>query len=107
MEFGGILSAVQSGKCDFAASCITITEERAESVLFSVPNYYGGIAVAVWQDSGFAPQQTAGRRDITSSDLPKSKYTAIAQLANAKIGIQTGQSFDELVQKALPDAEIV
>ena len=57
MDFGGILPAVQSGKCDFASSCITITAERAESVLFSMPNYYGGVAMAVVRDGGAALQQ--------------------------------------------------
>ena len=47
MDFGGILPAVQTGKCDFAAGCITVTEERAQSVLFSSPTYRSGtVAVA-------------------------------------------------------------
>ncbi|MBR4539357.1 MAG: transporter substrate-binding domain-containing protein [Clostridia bacterium] len=56
MDFGGILPSVQSGKCDFASSCITITEERAESVLFSSPNYYGGIAVGVRAESALSSE---------------------------------------------------
>ncbi len=96
MEFGGILPSVQSGKCDFASSCITITEERAESVLFSVPNYYGGIAVAVWQDSGAAMQQAAGTTGIES----------LEDLATARIGVQTGTTFDEIVLETLPNATI-
>ena len=96
MDFGGILPSVQSGKCEFASSCITVTQERAESVLFSSPNYYGGIAV------GVLSTQAAAQMDI-----PEGKYTSLSQLANAKIGVQTGQSFDELVKKALPNAEIV
>ena len=47
MDFAGILPAVQSGKVDFAATGITITEERAESVLFSSPNYHSGTAMVV------------------------------------------------------------
>ena len=96
MDFGGILASVQSGKCEFASSCITVTAERAESVLFSSPNYYGGIAVGVLKT------QAAAKMDI-----PEGKYTSISQLANAKIGVQTGQSFDELVKNVLPNAEIV
>ena len=42
MSFDAVLPAVQSGKCDFGGSGITITAERAESVLFSEPNYSGG-----------------------------------------------------------------
>ncbi len=47
MNFNGILPAVQSGKCDMGMSGIAINEERAESVLFSVPDYYGGTVAVV------------------------------------------------------------
>ena len=54
MSFGGMLPAVQSGKVDFAATSITITKERAESVLFSTPDYYGGIVLAMWDEDAAA-----------------------------------------------------
>ena len=47
MNFDGILPAVQNGKVDFAAAGMTITEEREESVNFSIPYYTGGTAMAV------------------------------------------------------------
>ncbi len=47
MNFDGILPAVQSGKCDFAAAGIAVTPERAESVLFSEPNFEGGTVAVV------------------------------------------------------------
>ena len=47
MSFDAVLPAVQSGKCDFGGAGITITEERAESVLFSEPNFSGGTVIAV------------------------------------------------------------
>ena len=47
MNFDGVLPAVQSGKADFAAAGITITEERKESVYFSDPYYTGGTVMAV------------------------------------------------------------
>ena len=49
MDFGGMIPAVVSGKVDFAASCITITEERKKSVGFSDPYYTGGTAIAVYE----------------------------------------------------------
>jgi len=49
MDFGGMIPAVVSGKVDFAASCITITEERKKSVGFSDPYYTGGAAIAVYE----------------------------------------------------------
>ena len=57
MDFSAILPAVMSGKCDFASSGITYTEERAESVLFSETYYISHSVMAVLteadQDGGF------------------------------------------------------
>jgi polar amino acid transport system substrate-binding protein len=47
MNFGSLIPALIAGKVDMIAACITITEERAKSVLFSEPYYKGGIAVLV------------------------------------------------------------
>ena len=47
MNFDGILPAIQTGKCDFAAAGISVTPERAESVLFSQPNFSGGTVAMV------------------------------------------------------------
>ncbi|MDR0986731.1 MAG: transporter substrate-binding domain-containing protein [Ruminococcus sp.] len=40
MSFDALLPSIQSEKYDLAAGCITITEERAKSVLFTDPVYY-------------------------------------------------------------------
>ena len=58
MNFDGILPAVQTGKADFAAAGITITEERKESVNFSEPYYTGGTLMAVLKgdESGIASE---------------------------------------------------
>ena len=42
---GGMLTSTSTGKADIAAGCVSITEERKESILFSEPDYYGGIIV--------------------------------------------------------------
>ncbi|MBK5914205.1 transporter substrate-binding domain-containing protein [Rhodocyclus purpureus] len=47
MEFGSLIPALSSGKVDMIASCITITPERAQKVLFSESYYQGGIAALV------------------------------------------------------------
>jgi polar amino acid transport system substrate-binding protein len=47
MDFGAMIPALISGKVDMIGACITITEERAKSVLFSAPYYTGGIAALV------------------------------------------------------------
>lgn len=47
MDFGAMIPALISKKVDMIGACITITEERAKSVLFSEPYYKGGIAALV------------------------------------------------------------
>jgi polar amino acid transport system substrate-binding protein len=47
MDFGAMIPALISGKVDLIAACITVTEERSRSVLFSAPYYTGGIAAIV------------------------------------------------------------
>jgi len=47
MDISAIIPSLISGKSDMAACGITVTDERAKSVLFSIPNYKGGIAVMV------------------------------------------------------------
>ena len=47
MDIAAIIPSLISEKADMAACGITVTEERAKSILFSIPNYKGGIAVMV------------------------------------------------------------
>ena len=50
MNFDGVLASVQTGKCDFAASCLAITAERQESLDFS-ESYYAESVVFVLQSN--------------------------------------------------------
>jgi polar amino acid transport system substrate-binding protein len=47
MDFGAMIPALMANKVDMIGACITITEERAKSVLFSAPYYVGGISALV------------------------------------------------------------
>ncbi len=47
MNFDAVIPSIASGKCDFGCSGISETEERRESVNFSVSDYYGGSVLAV------------------------------------------------------------
>lgn len=47
MDFGAMIPALVAKKVDMIGACITITEERAQKVLFSEPYYIGGIAALV------------------------------------------------------------
>jgi len=59
MDIAAIIPSLITGKSDMAACGITITEERAQSVLFSIPNYKGGIAVMVVAGDG-VPESADG-----------------------------------------------
>jgi len=47
MEFGSLIASLLSQKTDIIGACMTITKERAQSVLFTKPYYTGGMAVVV------------------------------------------------------------
>ena len=46
MAFDSIIPAVQSGKADFAAAGLTVTEDREKQVDFS-DSYYTGVQVII------------------------------------------------------------
>lgn len=93
MSFDGALPSVQTGKCDFAACCITVTEERAESVLFSEPNFSGGTVMAVMK----AEEPAAGG------------ITSVAQLnaPSIRLGLPQASAADAAVRDELPEAQVV
>ncbi len=45
MSFEGLIPALVSNKVDIAGCSIIVTEDRKKSVLFSIPNYTGGIVI--------------------------------------------------------------
>ncbi len=91
MNFDGILPAVQTGKCDFAAAGIGITPERAESVLFSVPNFSSGTVAVVLKDA----------QDASSGVRPE--FTEFSDLSGKTVSMLTGAPFEELVKSKAPD----
>ena len=92
MNFDGILPAVQTGKCDFAAAGISITPERAESVLFSEPNFSGGTVAVVLKNT----------RDAAASGV-RPEYTEFSDLSGKTVSMLTGAPFEELVKSKAPD----
>ena len=51
MEFTSIIAAVQSGKSDMAMAGMTVTDERKETVDFSIPYYTATQVMIVKEDS--------------------------------------------------------
>ena len=77
MDFGGLISAVASGKISFAMAGMTKTPEREQSVNFSVTYAVGVQSIIVPENS-----------PITSLD------DLYAEGANYKIGVQQGTTGD-------------
>lgn len=90
MNFGALIPAVSGGKYDAGGACITITEERKKSVLFTDPTYAGGATIAVKGD----PSETAAAPKMTD-------------YAKKRIAVLTGSNFPDLVTANFPDAEQV
>lgn len=51
MDIGALIPGVQAGRFDMAGACITVTEERKQSLLFSDADYTGGIVAIVRADT--------------------------------------------------------
>ena len=92
MHFDGILSAVQSGKADFAAGGITITAERRESVSFSVPYYSGGTVMLILKGAVTeAARPTGGSR--------------WQDYNGKKLGVLVGPIMENTAKQFFPDSE--
>lgn len=50
MDIAALIPGVQAGRFDMAGACITVTEERKQSLLFSDADYTGGIVAIVRAD---------------------------------------------------------
>jgi len=74
----GIFKSLEQGDRDLLISCITITEERKQSMDFSDPYFEAKQLIAVGRDS---------------------KVTKFDDLKDLKVGVQTGTTGDEIVQQ--------
>ena len=83
--FSSLLPAVSGGKADIAACTIAITEERKESVNFSLPTYEGGVVTVA--KSG--PEE----------ELP-------AETVQKKIGVVLGTMYEDIARRLYPDEEL-
>jgi len=101
-DFAGVLAAVSSGKCDFGGCGVTITEERAESVLFSDPTYYSGSFVVVRGEDASEETVTAE----TATDTAAAAGDAAVRFAGKKIGVITGSVFDGVAAEHLPKSTV-
>ena len=91
-DFGGIIPAAEAGKIDCIMSNLYYTEEKEESIPFSDVLFTVEITAMV-RDPGQPASAAANRR--------------LEQLNGKRIGAATGTTFDAIVRRALPEAEIV
>jgi len=92
MDFSTVLPGIATGKYDMAASDLTITEERKESVLFSDPVMYSRFA-AFYVDKD-ATGGTAGSQERTPEDF-----------AGKKIGVVSGTQYAANMSKYIKDPQ--
>ncbi|MBQ7560750.1 MAG: transporter substrate-binding domain-containing protein, partial [Synergistaceae bacterium] len=90
MDFGGILPAVMSGKCDVAGGGIIITPERSEQVNFTEPIYHSG-TVLMTLKSNLADDNKLAQK--------------ISDFNGKRIGVITGSITPEIVKSTLPASE--
>ena len=90
--FDGLLPGLQVGKFDVVMSGISINEERAKQVDFSVAYADAPNAIVV------APSNAAASA--------KSAAELVKTLSNAVFGVQTGSTHEQVVRAHFPDAEV-
>ena len=95
MEFGSLIASLLSQKTDIIGACMTITEERAQSVLFTDPYYTRGIAVVVQDQPSGTPDTKAPSENLDGSDL-----------SNAVVGAMTGSTGEKYIRDNYQNATV-
>ena len=88
-NFSGVISAVSSGRSDMGAACISITEERTKSILFSDPIYYGHIVLV------------ENKNEFEDLGL------TVDELAGSRVGVIAGTLFDGIARENIPDCAVL
>ena len=89
VELTSFIAGIEAGKYDLGAAGFTVTEERAERVYFSEPDYYGGI-VAVVADAGGG----------------EARFETLADFEGTTLGALTGSYQDQLALETIPGVSI-
>ena len=80
VEVASFIAGVETGKYDMGAAGFTVTEERAERIYFSDPDYYGGIVAVVKNTASAA-----------------ARFKTLSDFAGTKVGAITGSSHDQIL----------
>ena len=89
VEILSFIAGIEAGKYDMGAAGFTVTEERAERVYFSQPDYYGGI-VAV----------------VASGGALQARFETLSDFEGTTLGAVTGAYQDQLALDTIPGVSI-
>lgn len=89
-EFSSVIAAVSSGKSDVGGCCLTITEERKESMNFSEPYMHLGL-------------YPFSRKN---PDTKRIYPTSVSELNGLRAGAVVGMLDDMIIEKNFPDSSI-
>ncbi|MGN1367305.1 MAG: ABC transporter permease subunit [Aristaeellaceae bacterium] len=103
IPFTSIIGYVQTGKADVAASCISITEERAQEVDFPAAHYIGGSVFICRADNLRAADPDLHRAVIAvevstipeesaRETYPDAKYIYVNSAADGFLAVQSGKA---------------
>jgi polar amino acid transport system substrate-binding protein len=96
MDFGGMISALQSGRADMAIADMSATEERRQAVDFSIPYHHGGAAflslksqeIKQWEDlSGRTLGVQMGSVWERTAQERQKDFAALKIFAGSKLGL--------------------
>ena len=114
VAFDSIIPEVQSGKADFAAAGMTVTEDRQTQVDFSDTYATGVQSVIVTEDSDIASlddlkgkqigvQQSTTQEAIAEKQLKSSKLVTESQLTSLTTELKEGKLSGVVCEKAIAD----
>ncbi len=89
VELTSFIAGVEAGKYDLGAAGFTVTEERAERVYFSQPDYEGGIVVVV-----------------ANTRAGKARFETLSDFEGATLGALTGSYQDQLAKETISGVSI-
>jgi polar amino acid transport system substrate-binding protein len=103
MEFGAMIPALIAGKVDMIGAGLSITEERAKSVLFSRSYYKSGLAAMV-EDGSKNISKDSSKEDPEESGT---KMKSIGEIKTKRIGVLLGSIHDSYATRTFPKATIL
>ncbi len=89
VELTSFIAGIEAGKYDLGAAGFTVTEERAERVYFSEPDYTGGIVVVV-----------------ANTGAGEARFKTLADFEGSALGALTGSYQDQLAKKTISNVSI-